>query len=179
MGTKHKHRPKHGTGGLFQQAQRLLEKGDFKQALKDAKVCYRQQPGPEARQLLERAYLARGRQLHRAGLRQEARAVAESLLELGATDASVEQRTARIADCRRAVRSRRRRPGGPRRQRVPRSILPRGSSGSPTLAEDDPLCLAGGRPRRPAPRGGPGLSARHSPRGGGDPPGAGRVGSGR
>ena len=91
MATKQKHRMKHGAAGLGQQAQRSLEKGDFKQALKDAKVWYRQQPGPEARQLLERAYLARGRQLHRAGLQDEARAVAENLLELGTTEASVQQ----------------------------------------------------------------------------------------
>jgi hypothetical protein len=45
------------------------EKGDFKQALKDAKVCHRQQPNPESRRLLEQAHLARGRQLYRAGLR--------------------------------------------------------------------------------------------------------------
>ena len=91
MATKHKHRTKPGAMGLLQQAQRSLEKGDYKQALKDAKVCYRQQPSPAARQVLERAYLARGRQLHRAGLRAESRAVAESLLDLGVTDTSVEQ----------------------------------------------------------------------------------------
>ena len=91
MATKQKHRMRHGAAGLLQQAQRSLEKGDFKQALKDAKVGYRQQPGPEARQLLERAYLARGRQLYRAGLQGESRAVIESLLELGATDASVRE----------------------------------------------------------------------------------------
>jgi len=91
MATKQKHRPKPGAMGPAGQARRLLDKGDFKQALKEAKVSYRQQPGPETRQILERAYLARGRQLHRAGLRMESRAVAEGLLELGVTDASVEQ----------------------------------------------------------------------------------------
>lgn len=91
MATKQKNRTKHGAAVLAQQAQRSLEKGDFKQALKNAKVGYRQQPGPEARRLLERAYLARGRQLHRAGMQGESRAVIESLLELGATDGSVQQ----------------------------------------------------------------------------------------
>ncbi|MHB1034977.1 MAG: tetratricopeptide repeat protein [Pirellulales bacterium] len=91
MATKQKQRSKHAAAGLVQHARRLLEKGDFKQALKDAKVCYRQQPGPEARQLLERAYLARGRQLCRSDLRDEAQAVVENLLELGVTDASVQQ----------------------------------------------------------------------------------------
>ena len=91
MATKHKRHTKPGAVGLLQQARRSLEKGDFKQALKDAKVCYRQEPGPESRQFLERAYLARARQLHRAGLRTESQAVVEALLELGVTDASVEQ----------------------------------------------------------------------------------------
>ena len=90
MATKQKHRSKHGAVGQLQLAQRLLEKGDFKQALKNAKLCYRQEPSPDARQLLERAHLARGRQLCRAGLRAESRAVVENLLELGATDASVQ-----------------------------------------------------------------------------------------
>ncbi|MGA2032281.1 MAG: hypothetical protein ABSG68_08510 [Thermoguttaceae bacterium] len=91
MATKHKHRTRPDAIGLLQQARRSLEKGDFKQAVKDAKVCYRQQPSPESRQFLERAYLARARQLHRAGLRTESQAVAEALLELGVTDASVER----------------------------------------------------------------------------------------
>ena len=91
MATKQKHRTKHGAADLMQQVQRSLEKGDFKQALKDARVWYRQQPGSEVRPLLERAYLARGRQLYRAGLQDEAQAVVENLLELGATEASVQQ----------------------------------------------------------------------------------------
>ena len=80
MATKHKHRARLGAVGLLGQAQRRLEKGDFKQALKDAKVCYRQQPSPESRQFLERAYLARARQLHRAGLRTESQAIADPAL---------------------------------------------------------------------------------------------------
>jgi len=92
MATKHKQRPQRGVAGLLQQAQRSFDKGDFKQALKDAKVCHRQQPGPETRQLLEQAYLARANQLYRAGLRDEARAVAESLAALGATVPSVSEK---------------------------------------------------------------------------------------
>jgi tetratricopeptide (TPR) repeat protein len=89
MATKHKHRTKQAAAGLVQQARRELEKGDFKQAVKDAKVCYRQTPSPEARCLLEQAYLGRCRQLHRAGLRAESQAAAENLLELGVTDDTV------------------------------------------------------------------------------------------
>ena len=61
-------------------------RANCRDALKDAKVCYRQQNSPESRRLLERAYLARGRQLYGAGLRGEACAVIESLLELRVTD---------------------------------------------------------------------------------------------
>ena len=46
MATKHKHRTKQAAAGLVQQARRELEKGTFKQAVKDAKVCYRQAPIP-------------------------------------------------------------------------------------------------------------------------------------
>ena len=78
-----------GSGRPFQHARRGLEKGDFKEALKDAKVCYRQTPSAEARSLLEQAYLGRCRQLHRAGLRAESQTAAENLLELGVTDQQV------------------------------------------------------------------------------------------
>jgi hypothetical protein len=91
MATKQKHGPKHVAVGPLDQARRLLEKGDFRQALKEAKVAYRQRPAPEARQLLERAYLARGRQLLRASLRMESRAVVQALLDLGVTEVAVQQ----------------------------------------------------------------------------------------
>ena len=59
MSKNQKQRTKHGAVRLLEQARRGLEKGNFKEALKDAKVCYRQQPDGESRQVLERAYLAR------------------------------------------------------------------------------------------------------------------------
>ncbi|MGA2619506.1 MAG: hypothetical protein ABSF26_18000 [Thermoguttaceae bacterium] len=121
MATKHKHRAKPGATGLLQQAQRSLEKGDFKQALKDAKVCYRQQPNPESRQFLERAYLARGRQLHRAGLRVESQAVVETLLDLGVTDASVEQALPELL--------------------IAVGLFGRSGGVGPPLKDDDPLCV--------------------------------------
>ena len=91
MSKNQKQRTKHGAVRLLEQARRGLEKGNFKEALKDAKVCYRQQPDGESRQVLERAYLARARQLCRAGLRVESRDVVQSLLDLGATDSAVQQ----------------------------------------------------------------------------------------
>ncbi len=162
MATKHKHRAKHGATALFQQAQRSFEKGDFKQALKDAKVCYRQQPAQQTRQLLERAYLARGRQLHRTGSRMEARAIAESLVDLGATDISLERE-------------------------LPELLIAVGffgrtaaiGRGSPPLEDGDPLCLLVADHAVLRPEGAPTFLSDNSPRGGDDPPGAGGVGSGR
>jgi tetratricopeptide (TPR) repeat protein len=76
---------------LFRRAQREFEKGDFRQALKEAKVCYRQAPSEEHRRLLERAWLARVRMLDRAGLSAEARAAAQELLDFGVTDATAQK----------------------------------------------------------------------------------------
>ena len=44
---------------------RSFERGDFKQALKDARVCYRQGATPELRSLLEHVYVGRAQQLLR------------------------------------------------------------------------------------------------------------------
>ena len=65
------------------QAQRQFDKGQFKQALKDAKMCHRQSPGDASRQLIERCYLARGEELQRRGLADECRHVVEELMALG------------------------------------------------------------------------------------------------
>ncbi|HUT14416.1 MAG TPA: hypothetical protein VMY42_28280, partial [Thermoguttaceae bacterium] len=89
MATKSKNR--NSVEQKFQQAQRSFEKGQFKQALKGAKICYRQQSSEPHRAFLERAYLARGRELARCGLRDEGRAVVQGLLDLGVTDSSVQQ----------------------------------------------------------------------------------------
>jgi len=89
MATKSKRRG--SVAVQFQQARRFFEKGLFKQALKGAKVCYRQQPSERHRFFLQQAYLARGRELYRSGLRSEGRAVVQSLLDLGVTDPEVER----------------------------------------------------------------------------------------
>jgi len=88
MATKSKKR--NSVARSFQQAQRAFEKKQFKQALKGAKLCYRQQPSQQHRVFLERAHLARGRELRRCGLRDAARAVVQGLLDLGVTDSSVQ-----------------------------------------------------------------------------------------
>ena len=75
----------------FRCAVLAFEKRNFKQALKDAKVAYRLSPAPEARALLECAYAARSRELHRNGLSQQAREALEELLLLGITQPEVQQ----------------------------------------------------------------------------------------
>ncbi|MCR4414623.1 MAG: hypothetical protein NUV77_19575, partial [Thermoguttaceae bacterium] len=73
----------------LQSARQSFAKLDYKQALKDAKVAWRQAPTDECRQFLERAYVERARQLLRHGLHQESRAVLEDLYRLGITQSSV------------------------------------------------------------------------------------------
>jgi tetratricopeptide (TPR) repeat protein len=92
MAAKHKKRKQHlHATSLLEQVERLLAKGNCKQALKEAKFAYRQQSDDEHCRLLQRAYLARAQELHRFGLREECRAVVEDLLELRVTDPAVEQ----------------------------------------------------------------------------------------
>ena len=72
------------------QARRNLDRGNFKQALKDAKACYRKQPSREHRSLLEFALVARAQDLQRHGNRDACRGILENLLELGATEPAVQ-----------------------------------------------------------------------------------------
>jgi hypothetical protein len=96
MATKHKNRAKRAAVSPSQHIQRWLEKGNAREALKEAKVWYRRQPGPEARQWFERASLARGWELQRAGLREESRAVVEALLKMGVTEPSVKEQLPKL-----------------------------------------------------------------------------------
>lgn len=69
--------------------ERLIEKHRFKDALKQAKVYFRQDGSHENRLLLERAYLLRTQDLSRGQMPAAAAEVAERLLEFGVTDSSV------------------------------------------------------------------------------------------
>jgi tetratricopeptide (TPR) repeat protein len=69
---------------------RNFERGDFKQALKDARVWYRKRATPKLRSLLEHVYAARAEQLSRQGLREDSRRIAQELLDLGVTEPSVQ-----------------------------------------------------------------------------------------
>jgi tetratricopeptide (TPR) repeat protein len=91
MATKRKRRVKSKSRiDLFAQAKRQFAKGNYRDALKGAKACYRQEPTSEGRHLLEHALMARAQQLCEARLRDEARAVLQYLLDLGVTEPAAE-----------------------------------------------------------------------------------------
>lgn len=77
---------------LFERVQRSLQKQDFKQAYKDAKVCYQQEPSQRHRHLLERAWFQRATALRRAGLEAESRESAKNLLDFGVTEPELIQK---------------------------------------------------------------------------------------
>ena len=81
MGSKWK-RNRQSPEQLYTRAKRELENGNAKEALKDAKVCYRAEANPEHRQLLEQAYVSRAQQLHNMRLMAEAGAVLDELAAL-------------------------------------------------------------------------------------------------
>jgi hypothetical protein len=91
MGKTKKHGGRQSASDLLRLARRAMEKHDFKEALKNAKVCYRQDGAHEHRQILERAWLARGLQLALAGFPAEARAAAQELMSLGALEPEVQR----------------------------------------------------------------------------------------
>jgi len=91
MASKSKRRSKARTSvNLIDHVQRNLDRGNFKKALKDARVCYRQDPTPEHRCFLEHACVARAQQLSQQGLREDCRRIVRELLDLGATEPSVQ-----------------------------------------------------------------------------------------
>ncbi len=71
-------------------ARRYSERGDFKEALKQAKLAYRQDPSVERRGLLECVFMGRIQQLAERGARADARRVLDELLTLGVTEPMVE-----------------------------------------------------------------------------------------
>ncbi len=98
MASKTKHRfGKVSTAQLFEQAQRQLSKNDSKQALKNAKVCFRQDPCDKHRKLLESAYVARSEELLRLGLEPQAREALKDLLRLGVVEPLLKQRMVELS----------------------------------------------------------------------------------
>src|SRR5512135_3191755 len=83
-------------GGLRHEVERLIAKDRLKDAVKQAKLCYREESTPEHHRLLERAYLLRADQLRRNAMPAAAQEVARHLLDFGITDPALVEEAARL-----------------------------------------------------------------------------------
>ncbi len=91
MASRSKRRSKKGAArSPLDGVKRYLDRGDFKQALKDVRVCYRGSATPECRCFLEHAYIGRAQQLLQNGLIEDSRRIVRDLLDLGVTEPAVE-----------------------------------------------------------------------------------------
>lgn len=79
-----------------EQAEALIEKERYKEAVKQAKLCYREEGTPEHHRLLERAYFLRAKQLREGGMTTAAREVAHHLIEFGITDLELTEPSAEL-----------------------------------------------------------------------------------
>jgi hypothetical protein len=70
---------------LRAETERLIAKERFKDAVKQAKLCYKESSSQEHHELLERAYFLRARQLLQMSMPSAAAEVAQHLLEFGVT----------------------------------------------------------------------------------------------
>jgi hypothetical protein len=99
MGSKHKSRPgaspAAGQSPRFE-VDRLIAKGWYKDAVKQAKICHRDHPNPEHHRLLEQAYLLRAQELLDGGMPTAAQEVASHLLDFGITDPSLNEPAASL-----------------------------------------------------------------------------------
>lgn len=78
------------------EASRLIEKGNYKEAIKQAKLGFREAGSAENHRLLEKAYFLRARQLLGRAMAASAREVAGHLLEFGVTDPTLVADTAAL-----------------------------------------------------------------------------------
>jgi hypothetical protein len=81
---------------LRREAERSIEKERYKDAVKQAKMCFKEQATPENHRLLERAYFLRARQLLQLGMRESAVEVAGHLLEFGVTGSDAPEELVRL-----------------------------------------------------------------------------------
>ncbi len=94
MSSKNRNRG-HGAGVCLdasaarREVERLIAKRDFKEAVKQAKLCFRLESSPDHHRLLEQAYLQRAQELHRGGMPTASAEVAGHLLEFTVTDSTV------------------------------------------------------------------------------------------
>jgi tetratricopeptide (TPR) repeat protein len=73
-----------------------MAKERYKDAVKQAKLCYKEQATPENHRLLERAYFLRARQLLQQGMRSSAVEVAQHLIDFGVTGADSPEELVRL-----------------------------------------------------------------------------------
>src|SRR5262245_7115126 len=78
-------RAAHASANLRREVERSIQKERYKDAVKQAKMAYKEEATPENHRLLERAYFLRARQLLYLGMRESAVEVAGHLLEFGVT----------------------------------------------------------------------------------------------
>ncbi len=76
--------------------ERLIEKGKFKDAFKEAKLDFFQDASPENRQLIERLYILRIEALLKDKMPSAAKEVAGSMLEFGVRDAALMQKAVQL-----------------------------------------------------------------------------------
>ena len=75
-----------GVSALRAETERLIAKERYKDAVKQAKLCFKEQATPENHRLLERAYFLRARQLLQQGMRSSAVEVVQHLIDFGVTE---------------------------------------------------------------------------------------------
>jgi hypothetical protein len=75
---------------------RHLKKGNFREALKDAKLCFRSEASESNRALLEETFLQRIQQLHHDKQPTDAKAVLADLMAIGPTSPKVLENIARL-----------------------------------------------------------------------------------
>jgi hypothetical protein len=85
-----------GASPLRAEAERLIAKERYKDAVKQAKLCYKEQATPENHRLLERAYFLRARQLLQQGMRSSAIEVAQHLIDFSVTGADSPEELVRL-----------------------------------------------------------------------------------
>ena len=81
---------------LREEVERLIASGKYKEALKEAKLCYQVAATPDHHHLLERAYFLRADQLQRDRMTGGAYEVARQLQNLGVTDPGLVEDAARL-----------------------------------------------------------------------------------
>ena len=80
---------KSSVGDASVQPERMLSKGKYKEAVKQAKLIHKAESTPESHRQLEHAYFLRAQQLLREGMPESAVEVSRHLLEFGVTDAKL------------------------------------------------------------------------------------------